>query len=106
MGNKGKRVCSINFIKKVEELKKEGLTIYQLSKFSKISYPTLKNTREYIREQTERKLNKVYKNKSYYSCYLAKSKICKNTPFLNESYISLRNKGFTNWEIVRIRQND
>jgi len=101
MGYKGKKVCSIDFIKKVIELRKGGLTITELSKLSKISYSTLEYTRQYISEQTERKLNKVYKNKSY---YLAKSKICKNPTFLNESYTSLSNKGFTNWEIVRIRE--
>ena len=103
MGYKGKKVCSIDFIKKVKELRKGGLTITELSKLSKISYCTLEYTGEYIKEQTERKLNKIYKNKSY---YLAKSKICKNPPFLNESYRSLKYKGFTNWEIARIREND
>jgi hypothetical protein len=103
MGYKGKKVCSIDFIKKVIELRKEGLTITELSKLSKISYPTLEYTGEYIKGQTQRKLNKIYKNKSY---YLAKSKICKTPPFLNESKRSLMNKGFTNWEIVRIIEND
>jgi orotate phosphoribosyltransferase-like protein len=103
MGYKGKKVCSIDFIKKVIELRKKGLTITELSKLSKISYCTLEYTGEKIKEQTERKLNKIYKNKSY---YLAKSKICKNPAFLNESYRSLKYKGFTNWEIVRIREND
>ncbi len=103
MGYKGEKVCSINFIKKVNELRKEGLTITELSKLSKISYCTLEYTGEYIKEQTQRKLNKIYKNKSY---YLAKSKICKNPAFLNESYRSLKHKGFTNWEIVRIKEND
>jgi len=103
MGYKGKKVCSIDFIKNVKELKKGGLTITELSKLSKISYTTLEKTGEYIKEQTQRKLNKIYENKRY---YLAKSKICKNPPFLNESYRSLEYKGFTNWEIVRIREND